>query len=40
MECVNDPGTKVVPVAIVIFLFTVIPAVAVLLFPLDSVRLS
>ena len=39
MECVKDPETKVVLVAIVMLLFTVIPALAVLLFPLDSTRL-
>ena len=39
MECVKAPGMKVVPVAMVMLLFTVIPALAVLLFPLDITRL-
>ena len=40
MECVKAPGIKAVPVAIVKLSFIVIPAIAVLLLPFDSVRLS
>ena len=36
----NDPAIKVVPVALVISCFVVIPARAVLLLPLDKIRLS